>query len=148
MRSKRLLSAFILSSSAWIVHAVGQTPAAQKVDMVTVTGCVTQGPGDTWLLTNATDPTVISRAPTKPSAGTGAPAAPAPKPTTVGKNRFQLIGILELNVPAHKGHTVTVKGLLIAAQPNRRINLTSVQMVTDTCASGSPSSGLSDAVHD
>jgi hypothetical protein len=99
---------------------------------VSVTGCLTAGPDDTWFLTNATDPTVVTKpapAPAAPAATTGA-AESAP---TSGKNRYRLIGILEFNVPAHKGHTVAIKGLLIPADV-RRINITSVQHVAPTCA--------------
>lgn len=112
---------------AWPAHAVAQAPPA-RAEMVSVTGCLAQGPNDTWLLTGATDPAVIKK---------------GENPTTEaksGKNRYKLIGVLELNVPAHKGHTVTVRGLLIAAQPERRINLTSIQMVSDSCAAGATTS--------
>jgi hypothetical protein len=106
-----------------------------KVSVVTVTGCLTQGPNDSWMLTNATEP-VAARGRGAAAATTTdtRSAAGGAASVTTGKNRFKLIGILELNVPAHKGHTVTVRGLLINAQPEKRINLTSVQMVSENCA--------------
>lgn len=114
-----ILAALVVCVFAAPVAA--QSRPLQKSDIVTVTGCLTPGPDDTWFLTNATDPTV----PVK-----GAP--PSESAATTGKNRYRLIGLLEFNVPAHKGHTVTIKGLLIPADV-RRLNITSVQHVSPTC---------------
>ena len=52
---------------------------------------------------------------------------------TTGKGRFQLIGISEFDLPAHKGHTVLVKGLFVRATPTSRLNVTSVTMLATTC---------------
>jgi hypothetical protein len=114
----RLLCFVVLVGTGVIGDALAQTSSPQKLAVVAVTGCITQGQGDTWLLTNAGDPVAASAQTT------------APKP---GKNRYRLIGTLELNVPDHKGHTVTVRGMVIPAKPESRINLTSVQMVAPTC---------------
>lgn len=104
------------------MHLVAQPKPAAKIDLVTVTGCLTPAGGETWLLTSATDPIVLSQK---------NPEAAANVPLT-GKNRYLLIGLLEFNVPAHKGHTVRVKGLLIPGD-ERRINITSLQHVAPTC---------------
>jgi hypothetical protein len=119
MTRTSVFAALVVCACAAPVAAQPQT--LQKSDIVTVTGCLTPGPDDTWFLTSATDPTV----PVK-----GAPP-PEGAPTT-GKNRYRLIGLLEFNVPAHKGHTVTIKGLLIPADV-RRLNITSVQHVAPAC---------------
>lgn len=126
--------ALAAAACALAPQLVAQTQPVQKVDIVTVTGCLTQGPGDTWMLSNATDPVVVNRIPA--TGASSEPPATTTTPATAGKNRFRLIGTLELGVPAHKGHTVTIKGLLIPAQPDKRINLTSVQMVAATCTPG------------
>ena len=111
-----------------------QTPA--KVEPIVVTGCVTAGAGDVWTLTNATEPMPDQRPSASAQRGaapaTATPAAPESPAPTAGKNRYRLIGILELGVPEHKGHTVTVKGLLIPGA-ERKINVTSVKMVSATC---------------
>ena len=60
------------------------------------------------------------------------PASPSPGRRR-GKGRFQLIGVSEFDLPAHKGHTVLVKGLLVKAAPVSRVNVTSVTMVATTC---------------
>jgi hypothetical protein len=106
-----------------------QSPApSKKVDIVSVTGCLREPAAGTWMLTAATEPT--------PSSAN----APAPKdvPSTppVGRNQFRLIGVSEFNLPAHKGHTVIVKGLLIKATPVSRLNVTSVTMVAASCTDG------------
>ena len=133
MRWSLSISALLTAAGAMAPHVAGQIQPPQKLDVVSVTGCLTQGPGDTWVLTNATDPAPTNR--TEKMATTTTPSTAATTmPPAAGKNRFKLIGILELNVPSHKGHTVTVKGILIPAQPEKRINLTSVQMVSATCS--------------
>lgn len=111
-----------------------QSATAKKADVVSVSGCLTAGPNDTWLLTSATDPTVVQKKP--PPAAADAPGAPG-APTT-GKNKYRLIGLIEFDVAAHKGHTVAVKGLLIPASDVRRINLTSLQDVAPTCPPAKP----------
>lgn len=123
MTSTSLAPILVAVLCLWPAHAVAQRPPS-RAEMVSVTGCVTQGPNDTWLLTGATEPLAVrlGKSPTEVAMS--------------GKSRYRLIGILELNVPAHKGHTVTVRGLLIHAQPERRINLTAIQSVSDSCAAG------------
>ena len=104
--------------------AAGQAPV-DKVPVVAVSGCLTERGANAWVLTSATEPT--------PSVA-NAPAAKEPitGPTT-GKNEFALIGVSEFNLPAHKGHTVLVKALLIKAAPVSRLNITSVTHIAPTC---------------
>jgi hypothetical protein len=133
MKWRWLFSGLLATMCAAPADTTAQAQPAQKVSVVSVTGCLKQGPGDTWLLTNATEPIAASRAPAAPSA-TAPESSRKAAPVTLGKNQFKLIGLLEMNVPAHKGHTVTVRGLLIPAANERRINLTSLQMVSETCS--------------
>jgi hypothetical protein len=106
--------------------AVDQPQApSDKVPTVAVVGCVAEQ-GTNWLLTAATDPV--------PSIANGPPSGEAVKGPTSGKNAFRLIGTSQFNLPAHKGHTVLVKGLYIKAEPVSRLNVTSVTMVAATCA--------------
>jgi hypothetical protein len=100
-------------------------PPAQKVDIVSVTGCLKETTPNDWTVTGATDPV--------PS-GANAPAAkeiPASPPA--GKNTFKLIGVSEFNLPAHRDHAVMLKGLFIKATPVSRLNVTSVTMVAPSC---------------
>src|SRR5262245_26499929 len=117
----------------WLVCGMGSWASAQapakvdKVDMVSVTGCLRETSPNTWTLVNATDPT-----PSNANAPSPKELASAPK---VGKNEFRLIGVSEFNLPAHRDHTVLVKGLHIKSTPTSRLNVTSVTMVAATCES-------------
>jgi hypothetical protein len=103
----------------------GAQAPAEKVPIVAVAGCVTQE-GDTWMLTSATEP--------EPSIANAPPAGEPYKGPTTGKHTFRMIGVSEFNLPAHKGHTVLVKALFIKAEPVSRLNITSVTMLSPTCA--------------
>ena len=100
-------------------------PPANKVDIVSVTGCLREATPNTWTLENATDPVN--------STANAPPAKDVPATPPVGKNSYRLIGVSEFNLPAHKGHTVIIKGLFIKAAPVSRINMTSVTMVAASC---------------
>jgi hypothetical protein len=111
----------------------GQAPAQAapvpgKIEIVSVTGCLTEATPNNWTLIRATDPV--------PSGAN----APAPKeiPATppAGTNAFRLIGVSEFNLPAHRDHTVIIKGLFIKATPMSRVNMTSVTMVSSSCVPG------------
>jgi hypothetical protein len=113
---------FFVLALAWAQAA----PSSQKIEIVSVTGCLKEATPNSWTLTSATDP-VPSNA--------NAPAAreiPAVPPS--GKNEFKLIGVSEFNLPAYKDHAVIVKGLLIKARPTSRLNMTSVTTVSPSCA--------------
>jgi hypothetical protein len=104
---------------------LAQAAPTQKVDIVSVSGCLREAASNDWRVVNATDP-VPSNA-----------NAPAPKdvPATppVGKNEFKLIGVSEFNLPQHKDHAVIVKGLHIKATPISRVNMTSIATIAPSC---------------
>jgi hypothetical protein len=77
------------------------------------------------MLVNATDASSLP--------GRAAQVARADGPM-VGKNRFKLIGVEMFNLPARKGRTVVVQGLLIKATPESRLNVTSVASLSAACA--------------
>ena len=111
--------------AAALVALVAHAAPSSKIDIVSVTGCLKEAAPNRWNLTSATDP-VTSNA--------NAPAAKdIPSTPAAGKNEFRLIGVSEFNLPAHKDHTVIVKGLFIKATPLSRLNITSVTMVAPTC---------------
>lgn len=97
-----------------------------KVEIVSVTGCLKEPTPDTWTLTAATDPV--------PGSANAPAAREIPAAPLAGKNAFKLIGVSEFNLPAHRDHTVIIKGLLIKATPMSRVNMTSVTMVSPSCA--------------
>jgi hypothetical protein len=104
---------------------LAQASPSQKVDIVSVTGCLKEPAPGTWTLTSATDPA--------PSSANAPPAKDIPSAPPAGTNEFRLIGVSEFNLPAHKDHTVIVKGLYIKATPTSRVNITSVTMVAPSC---------------
>lgn len=112
--------------AAILAAAVAQAgQPSTKVDIVSVTGCLREPTPNTWTLENATDPVIsIANAP----AAKDIPATPP-----VGRNSYRLIGVSEFNLPAHKGHTVIIKGLFIKATPTSRVNVTSVTMLAGSC---------------
>jgi len=119
-------AAFALAWTALAVPSLGaQAPAAPaKVPVVAVVGCLGDR-GTDWMLTSATEPT--------PSIANGPPAGEKFTGPTSGPNAYRLLGTSEFDLPAHKGHTVLVKGLLIKASPTSRVNVTSVTMVAPSC---------------
>jgi hypothetical protein len=115
-----------MTTSALLLAAfVAQAAPAPKVDIVSVTGCLKEQTPGTWLIASATDPI--------PSSANAPPAKEIPATPPAGRNEFRLIGVSEFNLPAHKDHTVVVKGLFIKAAPMSRLNITSVTMVAPTC---------------
>jgi hypothetical protein len=113
----------LLALAGVVALQTAQTP--QKIELVSVTGCLKAATPNTWTLVNATDPV--------PSSANAPPAKEVPKTPPVGKNQFQLIGVSEFNLPAHRDHTVIIRGLLIKAIPVSRVNMTSVTMVAASC---------------
>jgi hypothetical protein len=119
----RAMNALAFVFALW-GQAAAQTPS-QKVDIVSVTGCLREFSPNVWTLEAATDPVAsIANAP---------PAKDIPAAPPAGKNNYRLIGVSEFNLPAHKGHTVIIKGLFIKATPLSRVNMTSITMVAATC---------------
>lgn len=112
-----------LGASREVAHAQAPT---EKVPIVAVAGCLAEQADKTWMLTGATDPV--------PSIANAPPANQPYTGPTSGKNSFRLIGVSEFDLPTHKGHTVLVKGLFIKAEPVSRVNITSVTMLSATCA--------------
>lgn len=110
------------------VAAAAQTPPSQKIDIVSVTGCLREATPNAWTLESATDPV--------PSNANAPPARDVPPTPPAGKNSYRLIGVSEFNLTAHRGHTVIIKGLFIKANPVSRVNMTSVTMVAASCAPG------------
>ena len=100
-------------------------PASNKVEIVSVTGCLKEATPNNWTLTSATDPT--------PSSANAPAAKDIPTTAPIGKNAFKLIGVSEFNLPAHRDHVVIIRGLLINATPMSRLNVTSVTTVAPAC---------------
>ena len=105
-----------------------QAPAAKKVDIVSVTGCLREQ-GINWMLVAATEPV--------PSVANQAQGQDIPTTPPAGKNTFRLIGVSEFSLPAMKDKTVVIRGLLIKDKVSR-INMTSAVEAVASCAPGAP----------
>ncbi len=90
-------------------------------------GCLETGAPGTWLLTNASDPTVSETQATSAAALKAAAAKP------LGKQRDQLLGVGVFNPSSQERKKVAVKGVLIKDAKGNRLNVTSLQTVAPTC---------------
>lgn len=115
----------VILTFAIMAFAQASTTTASKVDVVAVAGCLGETSPGTWVLTNASDPVASSA-----NAPSARELASFPKG---GKNEFRLTGVTVFDLPAHRGHTVLIKGLLNKATPVSRLNVTSVTMVSADC---------------
>ena len=125
-----LKSAPTLSAQGSAPTVIAQAPATNKVEIVSVTGCLREQGAGNWVLVAATDPV--------PSLANQPPAAELPKTAPAGKNTFPLLGVGEFNLPQHRDRTMVIRGLLIKATPVSRINVTSSVEALATCAAGAP----------
>lgn len=113
-------------SMSFVAGALGQAPAKpEKAEVVASVGCLREASPNTWTLDQATDPV--------PSHANAAAPKEVEKMPRRGKHQFQLIGVTVFNLPAHRGHTVLIKGTEVKATPMSRLNVTSVTMVAPTC---------------
>jgi hypothetical protein len=111
--------------SALLLAALVAQAAPSTIDIVSVIGCLKEPTPNNWVMTSATEPV--------PSSANAPPAKDIPATPPTGKNEYKLIGVSEFNLPAHKDHTVLVKGLYIKATPTSRLNITSVTTVAPAC---------------
>ena len=102
-------------------------PSSDQPPIVEVVGCLSQTGAD-WILKDATEPAVSTTSFTTPEALKAA----AEKP--LGTQQYRLLGTSPFSPDRHKGHKIVVKGLLIKGGSDTRINLTSFQMLAETCA--------------
>jgi hypothetical protein len=119
-----------VAALAWslslVAGASGQVPATpEKVEIVATVGCLREASPNMWTLDQATDPV--------PSHANSASPKEIASMARTGKNQFQLIGVAVFNLPAHRGHTVLIKGAEIKARPMSRLNMTSLTMVAPSC---------------
>lgn len=108
---------------------VVQAPPTKKIEIVSVTGCLREQSGNTWLLVAATDPV--------PSLANQAQGDDIPKAPPAGRNSFRLIGISEFNLPQMRDRTVVIRGLFIKDEVSR-INVTSAVEAVASCAPNAP----------
>ena len=86
--------------------------------LVAITGCLGQGPGDSWILTNASEPAV-----TKEETST------EPLPLPPGIQTYLLVSVTAFHPASHQGQKMEARGLLYRDPKQNRINLTSLRTV-------------------
>ncbi len=103
--------------------AVGRD-AAGAVPLAMLVGCVEADGADRFVVTRATDPTLVEdRLPEPPGAD-----------ASLGTGRARLIGTLdEFGVAGYVDHKVWVKGLYIEDASENRLNLVSITRLAETC---------------
>lgn len=112
-----------------LLVAVAQAPAAKKVEIVSVTGCLRERGAGQWMLVAATDPVA--------SVANQAQGDDIPKVAPAGTHTFRLIGVSEFNFPQHRDRTMVIRGLLIKDKVSR-INVTSAVEAVASCVAGAP----------
>lgn len=120
------------------------------MDLVTVVGCAARGEGGAWMLNNAGAAEVTK------VAYISKPEVEAARKKPLGRDRYRLIGTADfvtidelLKDPVRsqitdraganatgqlqEGRKIVIKGLLINAPQEKRLNLTAVQQLADNC---------------
>jgi mono/diheme cytochrome c family protein len=96
--------------------------------MVAVVGCLTRGPNNTWMLTSTSEPVLSKDQPSTTPELKDAALQP------LGSDSFQLVSIVPFKPDDNTGHKMAAKGLLYRAPNENRLDVTSLQMVTSSCA--------------
>jgi hypothetical protein len=121
--------AVLLTAAAPAPMAQSPVQKVEKIEPVAVVGCLKESAPGTWTLVNASNPL-----PSSANAPSDKELAALAKS---GKNQFQLVGVTVFNLPAHRDHSVVVKGLPLSGTPVVRLNVTSVTTVAATCPAAS-----------
>ena len=127
----RLTSISCLLVFAAAAGAYAQTqpskPDSERSPVVEVVGCLSQT-GTAWTLANASDPAVTATSFTTPE------EVKAAGEKALGTQHYRLLGTSPFSPDGHKGHKMVVRGLLTKSGADTRINVTSFQMLGETCA--------------
>jgi mono/diheme cytochrome c family protein len=102
-------------------------PPVGDFSYVDVVGCLTPGPENTWLLTDASEPAAL------------AVTGPAVRHVEVndrplGAATYRLLDAMAYNPESHKGHKMYVRGLLIRLPGEQRMTISSFETIAPSCA--------------
>ena len=89
--------------------------------LVRVTGCLTPGKDNAWMLTNASAPRTAAAA-----------ASSKPADAASGDQTIQLLNVFP-NPSAHTGHRMDVSGLLVRDAAGLSVNVLSLEMLAPSC---------------
>jgi len=119
----------LVAAAAGSVHAQGRgsAPNPDQLPIVEVVGCLSQTGAD-WTLANATEPATTTTAFTTPESVKAAGEKP------LGMQQYRLLGTSPFAPERHRGHKMVVRGILIKSGSDSRLNVTSFQMLAETCA--------------
>jgi hypothetical protein len=98
--------------------------------LVAITGCLTPGPGSSWILTNAGDP-VVTKEETREE--TRDETSPDAKAGPLGSATYVLVSVTAFHPASHQGQKMEARGLLYREPTESRINLTSLRTVGADC---------------
>ena len=128
LKTSIVFVSLVLSAAAISLYAQGRGAGGpDQTPIVEAVGCLSQM-GSAWILTDATEAAIATTTFTTPEAVKAA----AEKP--LGTQQYRLLGTTLFGPDRHKGHKMVVKGLLIKSGTESRINVTSFQMLAETCA--------------
>ena len=97
--------------------------------LVQLVGCLEPAANGRWLLTRTTDPVAVKEDSTTATSIRAAEASP------LGSGKFDLVSVSRAyQAEAHRGHKMEACGLLYRDSAYSEINLTSLTMVSPTCA--------------
>jgi mono/diheme cytochrome c family protein len=112
-----------------IVRRGAEAAGPPNFSLVQVIGCLTQGPNEKWLLTNASEPVATKDETSTPAGLKIAEAKP------LGSRVLELVSVSpSLKAESHKNHRVEVRGLLYRDPNYVELNLTSLVTLSPTCA--------------
>jgi cytochrome c553 len=99
----------------------------QVLGMVEIVGCLGQEPASGWMLMNAGRPHATT------TQSTSSAAIHSSRAVALGAQEFELLGASFFGPQRYANHKVAVKGVLIADSQHRRLNVTSLQALAETC---------------
>ena len=122
----RELTADVLPAVDVIPGKAKPPPPIGDFSYVETVGCLTRGPGGTWLLTNAADPRVVVL-PVAADRANAAGNAPA------GTRTFRLLDAMAYSPTTHQGQRMYVRGLLVNLPAEQRMTISAFEMVGADC---------------
>jgi mono/diheme cytochrome c family protein len=99
-------------------------PPVGDFSYVEVVGCLTPGPENAWLLTNASEPVGLAPSDSRETTVTDRP---------LGTHVFRLLDAMAYSPESHKGHKMYVKGLLIKLPGEQRMTISAFETVAPAC---------------
>jgi len=102
-------------------------PPVGDFSYIETVGCLTAGPGGTWLLTKATPPKSVVLPVPADRGATVAVGAPT------GTQSFRLLDAMAYGPNAHEGHRMYVRGLIVKLPAEQRISISVFEMIAASC---------------